>query len=237
MKPAGVSLGGAECARGRGKERIWGMPNELESQYCANIKESLPSQATMSARPKPWEIATPHEPYNPSQYPNYQPQAQTYAPGQISPTLLQFQQRSSYSSSTNSPSIFTNQASSSRDSYDAAYTGSVSNWTTSGPTISPDLSFETFSLDPDLSTGLHSGSSSGLTTNTGSVGTPFDDSTYNNYLNVDYDPLVNPNQNPVQLAPPIASPAFQSSGSTPAPGASIAAQAPTEDTPTTSYSL
>jgi hypothetical protein len=113
------------------------------------------------------------------------------------------------------------------------------NWSSTGPTISPDLSFDSFSLDPDFAS-LRSGPSSGLTTNTASVGTPFDESTFSNYLNVDYDPT-NPNPgaysntNPINLAPPIVS-----SSSTPA---QALAHPPaeqgwtTDNTPASSYSL
>lgn len=105
--------------------------------------------------------------------------------------------------------------------------------------ISPDLSSESFSLDPDFAS-LRSGPSSGLTTNTGSVGTPFDESTFSNYLNVDYDPTntnleAYSNTNPINLAPPIVS-----SSSTPA---QALAHPPaeqgwtTDNTPASSYSL
>jgi len=191
----------------------------------------------MRARPKPWETTSPlDESINQPQYQLRHPQ-QPQAPGRISPTLLQYQQRS-YSSSTNSPS-FLNHGGSSRNSHDAIYNPSTI-WSSTGPTISPDLTFESFSLDPDFAS-LRSGPSSGLTTNTGSVGTPFDESTFSNYLNVDYDPnsAINheeyTNANPINLAPPIAS-----SSSTPAP---VSAQHPakqgfsTSDTPASSYSL
>jgi len=190
----------------------------------------------MRARPKPWETTGPLESPNHHQYQLHHSQTQPQMPGQISPTLLQYQQLSSYISSTNSPSIY-NHGGSSRDSHDAIYNPSA-NWSSTGPTISPDLAFESFSLDPDFAS-LRSGPSSGLTTNTGSVGTPFDESTFSNYLNVDYDPT-NTNSgaysssNPITLAQPIAS-----SSSTPAP-----AQAPPaeqgwtkDDTPASSNSL
>jgi hypothetical protein len=188
-------------------------------------QESQPSQTVMRARPKPWEQPSPldspnHSIFNSAPvfqpHPQTQPQTQGLAQGQISPTILQYQQRSSYSSSTNSPTLY-NQGGSSRNSHDAVYNSTTtSNWSASGPTISPDLSFEAFNLDPDFAS-LQSGPSSGLTTNTGSVGTPFDDASFSNYLNVDYSPLPsdpnsNPtvntytNQNPINLAPPIPSP-------------------------------
>jgi len=193
------------------------------------IQEAQPSQATMRARPKPWETASPLEPPH---HPQYQLHHSQQMPGQISPTLLQYPQRSSYSSSANSPSIY-NQGGSSRNSHDAIY--NPTNWSSAGPTISPDLSLETFSLDPDFAS-LRSGPSSGLTTTTGSVGTPFDESTFSNYLNVDYDPTntnsgAYSNMNPINLAPPIVS-----SSSTPAPAQ---APPPAEQgfTPASSYSL
>jgi hypothetical protein len=220
----------------------------------------------MRARPKPWEQASPLQSSSSSYF---QLPAQVQGQGQISPTLLQYQhQHQSYgSSSTNSPIMHNhNPNRSARSSYDGLFTqaGSSSNsynpspnYATSGPTISPGLSFDAFNLDPDYScfapgatnvnvqmdpisstSGTRTTSSSSFPYNTRQ--TSFDDASYGNYLNVDDDPTTNPNPNQelINLAPPGSPRNRQTSNSTPAAGhINEQGEWTTNDTPASSYSI
>lgn len=107
-------------------------------QIPEGTNEGQPSQATMSARPKPWEMA--------QAIPHYAPYTSNFAP----------QARGSYTTPPGTSSPFgLGLAQAQPDTIPIPYPYDVSpqmrtntNWASPGPTISPDLG--SFSLDPDM---------------------------------------------------------------------------------------
>ena len=156
-----------------------------------------------------------------------------------------------------------------RNSYDVAFTqtGSLSNpnpspnYATSGPTISPDLAFDAFNLDPCVaqpgvststnpylnfqpdSTSSGSASASGRGTSSSSSfpydtrQTSFVDSSLGNFLNVDYDPNSSLNHDLLNFATPISPHVHETSNSTPAVQFNTQREWTTDDTPASSHSV
>lgn len=186
----------------------------------------------MSARPKPWEMAQSPPLPNPYGVGGYG----------ISPTSFGYNSTSNAASSgQNSPYLHTS-------------TGTNSNnisLSPQQPWASPGLgTFDNMSLDPyshgPAGVSSSSASSFNLQSSSSYDASATDDTTFSNYLNIDYDydqstdpsqPMLNVNSRTVPSPSPGAGVFRTSSASTPAPAQSHKGSSGADNTPASSHSL